>query len=70
MPEVVVAPGLTLNGTDSRHYEDIAANQFRFLPLRVTAGDLERIHGVDERIGIDDYHRMIAVYASLVRGAG
>ena len=41
--------------TDSRHYLDITANGvYRFFPLFVnlTAGDVTRIHGIDERIKV------------------
>jgi carboxypeptidase PM20D1 len=58
-PNAVVAPGLSMIATDSRHYAPIAADIYRFLPLRVTGGDLERIHGVDERIGIETYGELI-----------
>ena len=41
--------------SDSRHYLDITANGvYRFFPLFVnlTAGDVTRVHGVDERIKV------------------
>lgn len=41
--------------SDSRHYLDITANGvYRFFPLFVnlTAGDVARVHGVDERIKV------------------
>ena len=34
---------------------DLARDIFRFLPLRLTHRDLDRIHGVDERIGLEEY---------------
>jgi len=67
MPDVVCAPCLTLNGTDSRHYEDIVRNQFRFLPVRAKPEDLKRIHGTNERIAIANYAEMIEIYAELIR---
>jgi acetylornithine deacetylase/succinyl-diaminopimelate desuccinylase-like protein len=39
---------------------------FRFLPLRVTPRDLERMHGIDERIGIREYETAIRNYRQLV----
>ena len=41
--------------SDSRHYLDITANGvYRFFPLFVnlTAGDVTRVHGIDERIKV------------------
>ena len=69
MPDAVPAPYLTPNGTDSRHYEGLADQQYRFLPARLGAADLARIHGVDERIAIANYAEMIAFYAAFIRHA-
>ena len=38
----------------------------RFLPLRVTSEDLERIHGTDERIAVDDYAALIGFLGRLI----
>ena len=65
-PGTVVAPGLSMVVTDSRHYAPIASDIYRFLPLRVTADDLKRIHGVDERIGIKTYADLIGFLARLI----
>jgi carboxypeptidase PM20D1 len=65
-PGVVVAPGLSMVATDSRHYAPIASDIYRFLPLRVTSNDLMRIHGVDERIGIKTYEELIGFLARLI----
>jgi carboxypeptidase PM20D1 len=35
----------------------------------MTARDLHRIHGTNERIAIDNYARMIKFYAQLIRNA-
>ena len=58
-PEVVVAPGLAVVATDSRHYEGLAENIYRFMPVQLQAEDLKRIHGIDERISVENYHRMV-----------
>ena len=62
---VVVAPYLWVGATDSRHYVALAPRAvFRFGPLRLnrTAGDLARIHGVDERIATADYLRAVVFF--------
>jgi len=68
-PDVVVAPYLSVVGTDARHYTRLSENVFRFLPLRLDARDLERIHGVDERLGIRSYEEAIRIYRQLIRSA-
>ncbi|MCC7007917.1 MAG: M20 family peptidase [Acidobacteria bacterium] len=66
MPEVVVAPYLVPGATDARHYRDVAIDAYRFLPLRLTPADVERLHGVDERVSIAQYEQAIAVYRTLI----
>jgi carboxypeptidase PM20D1 len=65
-PEAIVAPYLVVVATDARHYSALSRNVFRFLPLRLTRRDLERMHGVDERIGIRKYQRAIRTYRQVV----
>lgn len=65
-PDVIVAPYLVVVVTDSRHYSGLSRNVFRFLPLRLTSRDLERMHGTDERIGIREYEGAIRIYRQLV----
>jgi carboxypeptidase PM20D1 len=65
-PDVVVAPYLVVVVTDARHYSALSPNIFRFLPLRLTSRDLERMHGTDERIGISDYGMAIRTYRRIL----
>jgi len=65
-PDVVVAPGLVLALTDSRHYVDLAANIYRFGPLRLKPEDLARIHGSNERVSVEDYAASIRFFATLM----
>jgi len=64
---LAVAPYLTLAATDARHYEAIADDVYRFAPFRADPEILERIHGVDERIGVAEYLQMVRFYAELIR---
>jgi carboxypeptidase PM20D1 len=66
-PRVVVAPYLVAGGTDARHYEGLSDNVYRFLPVRLGADDLARIHGADERIARRGYAAAVRFYARLVR---
>lgn len=65
-PDVVVAPGLMLAATDSRHYAGITQSIFRFSPVRAKAEDLLRFHGTNERISIANYADMIRFYRRLI----
>jgi len=66
VPDATVAPYLVVVVTDARHYAGLTGNVFRFLPLRLTSRDLERMHGVDERIGIREYESAIRIYRRLL----
>jgi carboxypeptidase PM20D1 len=65
-PDAIVAPYLVVVVTDARYYSSMSRNVFRFLPLRLTSRDLERMHGSDERIGIREYEAAIRTYRQLV----
>lgn len=64
-----VAPFLTLQGTDSRHYVGAADDNYRFTPFIYAPDDLKRIHGTDERVKIVDLVRGVSWYEALIRRA-
>jgi carboxypeptidase PM20D1 len=68
-PEAVVAPGLTSATTDSRHFTGVSAQIFRFLPVTLTEKDLDRIHGSDERLAVNQCPQVVQFYAQLIRNA-
>ena len=68
-PDVVVAPGLMVGATDSRHYVGITDKIFRFSPVRANGEDLKRFHGTNERLSIDGYADMIRFYRRLMENA-
>ncbi len=68
-PDVTAAPTLTLGATDSRHYVDLSGSIYRFLPLRLTLEDSVRIHGIDERVAVENYGEVIGFYMNLIRHA-
>jgi carboxypeptidase PM20D1 len=72
-PGAAVAPYLVVVVTDARYYASLTPNVFRFLPLRLGPRDLEGMHGIDERIAIDEYENAIRTYRQLIidlAGAG
>lgn len=66
-PEVTVAPSLMVGATDARHYNRVSKNIYRFFPLRAEQADLDRVHGTNERLSIENYGEMIQFYARLIR---
>ena len=65
-PDAVVAPGLMLAATDSRYFLALADDLYRFAPVRVGNTDLQRFHGVDERISVDGYADAVRFYRQLI----
>ena len=65
-PDALVSPSLVIAGTDSRHYEPVSENIFRFMPIQFSKDDLKRIHGIDERISVENYKNMISFYYQLI----
>jgi len=68
-PGTVVAPGLMIGATDSRHFAPIADAIYRFSPVRAKAEDLPRFHGTNERISISNYADLIRFYHRLLSNA-
>ena len=69
VPQAIVAPSLLVAATDSRHYASLTTNVYRFLPITLKPDDAKRYHGIDERISVEDYERLIRFYAQLIRNS-
>lgn len=66
-PDAIVAPGLMIAATDSRHFSILSDAVYRFSPVRARPEDLSRFHGTNERISIANYVEMIRFYHQLLR---
>ncbi len=66
-PDSMVTPGLVLAGTDSRHFEGLADDVYRFMPIRFKAEDLLRVHGTNERISAAQLVDMVRFYHRLLQ---
>ena len=66
-PDAVTTPFLMLGSTDSKHFQDLTENTYRFFPVRMSADQVGTIHGIDERIGVKDYMETIAFYELLIQ---
>jgi len=65
-PGTIVAPGLMVGGTDSKHFEDICDHIYKFSPVRAGPEDLSRFHGTNERITIANLAELIRFYHRLL----
>jgi len=65
-PDALVAPSLVIAGTDSRHYQSLAGDVYRFTPMILAPSDLARLHGTDERISVEGYRDCVRFYVQLL----
>lgn len=65
-PEAIVAPALMVGATDSRHYTELSDNIYRFSPVHLLNSELKLIHGINERVSIENYERLIRFYHQLL----
>jgi carboxypeptidase PM20D1 len=69
-PDAVIVPGVMNGATDSRHFQGLAADIYRFLPTVLAKSDLPRIHGTDERVSVTDLSTTVRAYRGILqRGA-
>jgi carboxypeptidase PM20D1 len=66
-PDAMVAPGLMLAASDARHFQPVADNAYRFMPIRFKSEDLPRVHGTDERISAAQLADMVRFYHRLLQ---
>ena len=65
--DVIFVAGLTVAGTDSTHYVRIAQDSYRFNPFLFNRSDLTRMHGIDERLSVENLARGMLFYQRLLR---
>ena len=66
---ILVAPNLLSGGTDARYFYAVSPNVYRFVMVRATADTIKIVHGIDERIAIEDYLTAIRFYYALISRA-
>ena len=64
--DIIVAPGLMVGGSDSKHYAKAAKNSFRFNPFPISADELTSLHGIDEKIKKEDFINGIRAYIKII----
>jgi len=65
-PNAPVSPYLVVGGTDSRNFEGISDDVYRFMPMHLTIQGATMIHGTNEHMSLANLKRMIGFYATLV----
>ena len=64
-PHAIAAPFLVNASTDSKYYADLTAQVLRFCPLALTPADVAGIHGVNEKVSIENIEKGLKFYIEL-----
>lgn len=65
--DAIVAPGLLVGASDGRHYTKLTNRVYSFSPYVLGPEDLNRLHGHNERIAVNNYHKYILYYYQLIK---
>jgi len=69
VPAAVVTPWLVVGATDSRHYARLTPNVLRFTGMAIGKDDVRRVHGTDERVGVQAYADAVRIYIQFLKNA-
>ena len=70
-PDAVVMPFMTIGGTDSQFFQAKGVDTYGLLPVMVTEADIQSIHGIDERLSVENLMMgMRIVYHTIKRTCG
>jgi carboxypeptidase PM20D1 len=66
-PEAAVIPYLSIGGTDGRHYHRVTDSVYRFTPLVQGPESLALVHGIDERVSVENLVGAVGFYFHLLQ---
>jgi carboxypeptidase PM20D1 len=67
-PDALPVPYVMVQASDARHFGDLGAEVYRFMPFAITAEELAAIHGADERVQVAALDAAVAFHRDLLRG--
>jgi acetylornithine deacetylase/succinyl-diaminopimelate desuccinylase-like protein len=65
-PDAIVVPYLTPGGTDCKHFRPKGMVCYGHIPFELDDSEAERIHGVDERVSVENLERALRVLLRVV----
>jgi len=63
---VLVTPYLVVGATDSRHFQHLSENIYRFMMVSLNPETLKQFHGLNEQIAVNDYLNAIQFYYAML----
>jgi len=67
--DILVAPYMVRGGTDATNFYRVSDNVYRFLMVRINDETMRYVHGIDERVPVEDYLQAIRFYYHVMRQA-
>lgn len=64
---VSVAPYACVAATDSRYFQPVCENIYKFIPILITPESRSGIHGINERVSVDSLGKMVVFMTRLVK---
>jgi carboxypeptidase PM20D1 len=58
-----------MGGTDAKYWAPLSDNVYRFMAITMRGNDFTRFHGVDERVGVEDFAGGVQFFAQLIRNS-
>ena len=65
--DIIVVPGITVGGTDSKYYSQVADDSYRFQFMLVGQEDTAGFHGTNERVAISNLVKATQAYYLLMK---
>jgi acetylornithine deacetylase/succinyl-diaminopimelate desuccinylase-like protein len=66
-PGALLAPFLSPGGTDSRYFRRLGIPAYGFIPVLISEDELQRMHGIDERLSLENLERGTRILYEVVR---
>jgi carboxypeptidase PM20D1 len=63
---ILVSPYLVLGATDSRHFQGLSDNIYRFMMVSLNPTTLKQFHGLNEQLPVQDYLNAIQFYYAML----
>jgi acetylornithine deacetylase/succinyl-diaminopimelate desuccinylase-like protein len=60
-PDAIVVPYLTSGGTDCKHFRPRGITCYGHIPFELDDSEAERIHGIDERVSLENLSRAMRI---------
>ena len=66
-PSAILVPYLSPGGTDSRYFRKLGITAYGFMPILIDETELQRMHGVDERLSLENLERGVRILFEVVK---